>query len=51
MIEVTILVNPEIAALTVEGEGIDNKFMIPTIVEANSDRFKALDCEDILTYS
>jgi hypothetical protein len=45
------LKNPEIGGLIVSGKGIDNQFMAPTIVEANSDKFKALNCEDILTYS
>ncbi|MBU0958357.1 MAG: hypothetical protein KKB31_00285 [Nanoarchaeota archaeon] len=41
----------EILALTVKGDGIDNQFMAPTIVEAESDRFRALNCEDIITFS
>lgn len=42
-------INPEIAAINVQGRGIDNKFMAPTIVEANSVKFDALNCEEILT--
>ena len=42
---------PEILSLTVKGDGVDNKFMLPTIVEANSERFEALNCEDVLSYS
>ncbi len=45
------LLKPEILAITVSGNGISNKFMAPTIVEANSEKFKALNCKEILTYS
>ena len=41
----------EILALTVQGKGIDNQFMVPTILEANSDKFKELNCEEILTFT
>lgn len=41
--------NPEIAAITVQGRGIDNIFMAPTIQEVNSEKFDALNCEDVLT--
>jgi len=41
----------EIAALTTGGQGIDNEFMAPTLVEAESDKFKALNCYEILTYT
>lgn len=43
------LQNPEILAIPVEGDGVNNQFMAPTIVEANSDKFKALNCHEILT--
>ncbi len=43
------LQNPEIIAIPVEGQGINNQFMAPTIVEANSEKFKALNCQEILT--
>ncbi len=42
-------VSPEITAITVEGDGIKNNFMAPTIQEANSNTLKKLDCYDILT--
>ncbi|MEK6898031.1 MAG: hypothetical protein AABX28_01590 [Nanoarchaeota archaeon] len=42
---------PKIGALNVNGKGIDNKFMLPTIIKANSDEFKALNCEEVLTFS
>ena len=45
------LIEPEIGAIVVEGRGINNKFMIPTLQEAESDKFKALNCEEILTYT
>jgi hypothetical protein len=45
------LMEPEIVALTVKGDGIENKFMLPTIVEVDSDKFKSLSCEDVLTFS
>ena len=44
-------VNPEVGAITVKGNGIDNEFMAPTILEASSDEFKVLNCEDIETLS
>ena len=44
-------IEPEITAIVLKGNGIDNKFMRPTIVEADSQRFKALNCEEIVTYS
>ena len=43
------LFQPEIAAIVVQGKGIDNRFMAPTIQEANSDKFNALNCKDVLT--
>ena len=46
---VSDLINPEIGGIIVEGDGVDNNFLAPTIIEANSDKFKALNCEDILT--
>lgn len=42
---------PEISAIVMKGKGVDNNFMRPTVIEADSDRFKALNCEEILTYS
>ncbi len=39
----------EILSFTIDGRGIDNKFMVPTIIEANSEKFNALNCEEILT--
>ncbi len=44
-------IEPEILALTVSGDGIENEFMAPTIVEANSAKFQALNCAEILTYA
>ncbi len=42
-------INPEILAITVQGKGVKNQFMAPTIVEVDSEKFAALNCEDILT--
>ena len=42
---------PEIGAIYVNGKGIRNKFMAPTIQEADSEKFKQLKCEDIVTLS
>lgn len=41
--------NPEIGAITIEGKGIENVFMAPTIQEDKSDKFKSLNCKEILT--
>lgn len=43
------LQNPEIAAIPVEGDGVKNTFMAPTIVEVNSEKFKVLNCYDVNT--
>lgn len=40
-------INPEILAIPVEGNGVDNTFMAPTIVEVNSEKFDALNCYSI----
>ncbi len=40
---------PEILAINVEGDGINNQFMAPTIIEAESDKFEALNCQEIIT--
>jgi len=42
---------PEITAITVKGEGVDNQFMAPTIVEINSQKFEALNCKRQLTFA
>ncbi len=43
------LFNPEIGAIIIKGNGIDNSFMAPTIQEIDSDKFNALGCDKILT--
>jgi len=43
------LIEPEISSPIINGEGIDNDFMAPTIIEANSEKFEALNCKDIAT--
>ncbi len=49
--DVSDIIEPEILSLTVKGDGVKNQFMVPTIVEVDSDKFKALNCEDVLTFS
>ncbi len=49
-IQVSDLVDPEIGALVIEGES-GNQFMAPTIQEAKSEKFKALNCEEIVSYT
>lgn len=39
----------KILAITVKGRNIKNEFMAPTIIEVNSEKFEALNCEKILT--
>ncbi len=48
--EISQRVNPEISAIVIKGKGVDNNFMSPTVIE-NSERFKALNCQEILTYT
>ena len=50
-IDVGDLVGIEIGGITIKGIGIDNQFLSPTLVEADSEKFKALNCEEILTFS
>jgi len=40
---------PKIVAIIIKGDGVDNYFMAPTIIEADSEKFKAIGCKDILT--
>jgi len=47
--EVSELLEPEIQAILVPGDGIENYFMAPSIIEANSGRFEHIDCKDILS--
>lgn len=47
--KISDMISPKIGAITVEGDGVKNKFMVPTIQEASSEEFKALNCDDILT--
>lgn len=49
--EISDSIDPEIVSVTVEGKGIDNVFMVPTIIEARSDNFELLDCEEVTTLS
>jgi len=47
--KISDMVSPKIEAITIDGKGIKNKFMIPTIQQANSNEFEALNCEEIIT--
>lgn len=47
--EIAEIYNPKILAITVKGDGVDNAFISPTIIEANSDEFNLLQCKDIMT--
>lgn len=49
--EVTQGIDPEISAIIVQGNGVKNTFMAPTIQEANSNSLKKLDCYDVITTS
>ncbi len=49
--EVTQGITPEIGAIIVEGDGVKNKFMAPTIQEANQNSLQKLNCYDIITSS
>lgn len=46
--EVTQGIEPEISAIIVDGNGVKNSFMAPTIQEANSNSLKKLNCYDVL---
>ena len=45
------LLEPEIIAITLEGEGVSNTFMAPTIQEINPDKFDELNCKEVITYA
>ncbi|HPD81492.1 MAG TPA: hypothetical protein PK357_00130 [Candidatus Pacearchaeota archaeon] len=47
--EISELFSPEINAILVEGGEVENKFMAPTIVEADSNKFKFLECKEIIS--
>jgi hypothetical protein len=49
--QVAGLFEPEIAAITIKGNGIKNNFMAPTIQEIDSEKFGLLNCEEIITYA
>ncbi len=42
---------PEIAAIQVQGRGVENQFTAPTVLEVDSKKFEALNCEKIVTLS
>jgi hypothetical protein len=47
--EISELFSPEISAIVVEGGEVENKFMAPTIIEANSNKFGFLECQEIIS--
>ena len=49
--KISDIISPKIGAIVIDGDGVKNKFMTPTIQEANSDEFKLLNCEEIITYT
>jgi len=49
--EVAKEIDPEILTLTRKGDGIDNEFMVPTIVETQPEKFDRLNCKEIVTYA
>lgn len=48
-VQISDLLSPKIGAVVVDGDGINNKFMVPTIQEATSNEFKLLSCDEIIT--
>lgn len=47
--EISELFSPEINAILIEGGEVENKFMAPAIIEADSDKFKLLECKEIIS--
>lgn len=47
--EATQGIEPEISAIIVDGDGVANNFMAPTILEANSNTLRKLNCYDVIT--
>jgi hypothetical protein len=47
--EIASMFKPEIGAVIVQGKGVKNTFMVPTIQEANSEKFKNLNCEEVIS--
>ncbi len=45
------LFEDKIAAIMVKGDGVENWFMAPTIVEAKAETFNVLNCKDIVSLS
>jgi hypothetical protein len=41
--------SPEIRAIMITGGEVDNEFMAPTIIEANSEKFDMLECDKIIS--
>lgn len=49
--EIAELFKPQIGGIIVEGNGIKNEFLSPTIVPARSETFEFFDCKNVLTLS
>ncbi len=49
--DVAELFEPKIAAIVVKGDGVENSFMAPTLIEAKSETFEILNCKDIVSLS
>ncbi len=47
--DIASLFEPKIVAIMVKGDGIDNEFMAPTIIEARAETFELLNCKDIVS--
>ena len=47
--DIASLFEPKIAAVMVEGDGVKNGFMAPTIIEARAEAFDLLNCRDIVS--
>ena len=47
--EISEFFKPKIVAILVEGDGVENYFMAPTIIEARSETFNVLNCKDIMS--
>jgi len=47
--DVSELFQPEILGVIVEGDGIDNQFLAPTIIEVDAEKFEALNCKSVVS--
>jgi len=47
--DISELFQPEILGIIVEGDGIDNQFLAPTIIEVDVEKFEALNCKSVVS--